>query len=114
MTYTRAPGWLLLAGIIAACLTGSEGRLQARWTALDTALGGGSLALPFQGTWCASRGRLTLLGVSGDTGVGILVRTVTLEPGLFPVSDTLAARSYDSLMQKVEEAKQRASANAPA
>ena len=96
MRYASAAGWLVLGGIIAACRTGSEGTLQARWTALDTALGSGSLALPFKGTWCASRGRLTLLGVSGDTGVGILVRTVKLEPGLFPVSDTMVARSPGS------------------
>ena len=62
----------------------------------DTTLGTGDLVLPLKAAWCASRGRLTLLGVSGDTGVGLLVRTVTLAPGLFPVSDTSAARSPGS------------------
>ena len=56
-------------------------------------LGAGDVTLPLRATWCGSRGRLTLLAVSGDTGVGLLVRTVKFEPGLFKVWDTTAARS---------------------
>ena len=89
-------GWLAFAALLAACRPAGEGALRARWTALDTALGTGSLRVPLTGTWCASRGRLTLLAFSGDTGVGILVRTVKLAPGLFPVSDTVIARSPGS------------------
>jgi hypothetical protein len=75
---------------------GAGGTLRARWASADTTLGAGDLALPLKVAWCESRGRLTLLGVSGDTGVGILVRTVELVPGLFGVSDTTAARSPGS------------------
>lgn len=96
MRFARAAGWLGFAALVAACRPAGEGRLQAHWTSLDTALGAGSLKLPLKGAWCASRGRLTLLGFAGDTGVGLLVRTVKLAPGLFPVSDTLAARSPGS------------------
>jgi hypothetical protein len=54
--------------------------------------------VPVKGAWCQWRGRLTLLGVSGDTGVGIVVRTDRLAPGRFVVSDTVAARSHGSMM----------------
>lgn len=81
--------WLVLAG--AACQP--TGTVRAHWTSIDTALGSGDLRLPMHATWCAARGRLTLLGFAGDTGVGLLVRTVKLEPGKFDVSDTVAARS---------------------
>lgn len=76
-----------------ACRPEGQGTLRARWTSTDTTLGTGTLALPLRATWCESRGRLTLLALSGDTGVGILVRTVALAPGLFQVSDTTAAPS---------------------
>ena len=88
----------LVGTILAAagCRTRGEGTLLARWTSADTTLGTGALALPVTAAWCESRGRLTLLAVSSDTGVGILVRTVKLAPGLFAVSDTTAARSPGS------------------
>jgi len=91
--FTHLAGWLAVAALTGACRTRGEGTLRAEWTSLDSALGRGNLRLPLSGTWCGSRGRLTLLGLSGDTGVGILVRTVKLVPGLLPVSDTAASRS---------------------
>jgi hypothetical protein len=91
--FAHAAGWLALAALVAACRPAGAGTLRAEWASLDTALGHGDLKVPVRGTWCASRGRLTLLGFEGDTGVGILVRTVKLAPGLFQVSDTVAARS---------------------
>lgn len=72
------------------------GRLRAQWTGVDTTVGTGRVTLPLRAAWCAARGRLTLLAFTGDTGVGILVRTVRLEPGQFAVSDTTAARSPGS------------------
>lgn len=78
------------------CRAEGTGTLHAHWASTDTTLGSGDLALPLKAAWCASRGRLTLLGVSGDTGVGLLVRSVTLAPGLFLVSDTSVARSPGS------------------
>ncbi len=89
--------WLAVvsaAALATACRpTGREGRLRARWASLDTTLGTGTVAVPFAAAWCERRGRLTLSGVSGDTGVGILIRTVTLAPGRFDVSDTTAPRA---------------------
>jgi len=91
--FAHLVGSLAVASLAAACRNESGGTLQAQWISMDTALGRGSLRVPVKGTWCASRGRLTLLGLSGDTGVGILVRTVKLDPGLLIVSDTAASRS---------------------
>jgi hypothetical protein len=91
-----AAGWFAFAALVAACRPAGDGSLLAQWTSLDTALGRGALDVPVRGTWCASRGRLTLLGFSGDTGLGILVRTVKLEPGLFRISDTISPRSPGS------------------
>jgi hypothetical protein len=72
------------------------GTLRAAWIGVDTTIGAGRVTLPVKAVWCAPRGRLTLLAFTGDTGVGILIRTVKLEPGLFAVSDTAAARSPGS------------------
>ena len=91
-------GWLTVFALVAACRPEGEGTIRAQWTSLDTALGTGSLEAPLRGAWCASRGRLTLLGFSGDTGVGVLVRTVTLAPGRYPASDTVTARSPGSTL----------------
>ena len=87
-----------MAAVLAAagCRAGDGGTLRVRWTSADTTLGTGALALPLTAAWCEARGRLTLLAVSRDTGVGILVRTVKLTPGLYAVSDTTAARSPGS------------------
>ena len=87
---------MLVTAAPVACGTGKAGTVRAHWTGIDTALGSGDLRLPMRATWCASRGRLTLLGFAGDTGVGILIRTVKLEPARFDVSDTAAARSPGS------------------
>ncbi len=93
-TLSRGRVHLAVAGcVLVACRPPGEGSLRARWTSTDTTLARGAVSLPLRATWCESRGRLTLLAVSGDTGVGILVRTVALAPGLFQVSDTTAARS---------------------
>jgi hypothetical protein len=89
----HAPALLAFAALVAACGRGGKGTLRAEWASLDTALGHGDFEVPVSGAWCAPRGRLTLLGFEGDTGVGILVRTVKLAPDLFRVSDTVAARS---------------------
>jgi hypothetical protein len=88
----------LTCGVVAVlstvgCQADGTGTLRARWASVDTTIGTGELTMPVTATWCAPRGRLTLLGVSGDTGVGILIRTVTLAPGRFDVSDTAAAPS---------------------
>jgi hypothetical protein len=91
--FAHLVGSLAVAALAAACRHESGGTLHAQWTSVDTALGRGSLRVSVKGTWCASRGRLTLLGLSGDTGVGILVRTVKLVPGLLAVSDTATSRS---------------------
>lgn len=90
---------LVVAALAAAgCRAGGAGTLRAHWASADTTLGTGDLALPLKAVWCEARGRLTLLAVSGDTGFGILVRTVKLAPGLFHVSDTTAAQSPGSSM----------------
>ncbi len=89
-------GLVLAALATAGCRPDGVGTLRAHWASADTTLGQGELSLPLKVTWCKSRGRLTLLAMSGDTGVGILVRTVSLEPGLFSVSDTATARSPGS------------------
>jgi hypothetical protein len=80
--------------LVVACRThGEVGTLHAHWASLDTTLGTGTVAVPATAAWCERRGRLTLSGVSGDTGVGVLVRTVSLAPGRFTVSDTTAQPS---------------------
>lgn len=99
MSSRLAIAGLVLAGLGAAgCRSGDVGTLRAHWSSADTTFGNGELAVPLRATWCESRGRLTLLSVSGDTGVGILIRTVKLAPGLFGVSDTAAARSPGSTL----------------
>ena len=91
---------LVVAALAAAgCRPGGAGTLRAHWASADTTLRHGRALAAAQAVRGAkSRGRLTLLAMSGDTGVGILVRTVKLEPGLFNVSDTTTARSPGSSM----------------
>lgn len=78
----------LVAAALAGCGDRSGGTLQARWTSLDTTLGSVKMRLPVTATWCPARGRLVLLAVAGDTGVGMFLRTLQLTPGLYPVRDT--------------------------
>jgi hypothetical protein len=85
--------WVAFAVLAGGCRTNGKGTLHARWASIDTTLRTGTLSLPVTATWCESRGRLTLLGVRGDTGIGILVRTVKLGPGRFVVADTTARPS---------------------
>ena len=82
----------------AGCQEDGAGMLRARWASVDTVTGSGALTVPVTAAWCAPRARLALLGVSGDMGVGILIRTVTLAPGKFDISDTTAARSPGAVM----------------
>jgi hypothetical protein len=56
---------MLVTAAPVACGTGKAGTVRAHWTGIDTALGSGDLRLPMRATWCASRGRLTLLGFAG-------------------------------------------------
>ena len=93
MTRHRCLAWMTVAVLAAGCRTNGDGALHARWASIDTTLHHGTLSLPVRGTWCEARGRLTLLGLRGDTGVGILVRTVKLGPGRFAVADTTARPS---------------------
>lgn len=92
MNWRLREAGVAVAVLAAACRADGEGTLRARWASIDTSLGTGTLVVPLKAAWCEARGRLTLLGLSGDTGVGILVRTVKLGPGRFDVSDTSAAR----------------------
>lgn len=87
MRAVRTMAAMFLA-LCAACEPGENGTLHARWTSIDTTLGSGDVTLPLTATWCGARGRLTLLALQGDTGVGILVRTTALVPGRFDVYDT--------------------------
>jgi hypothetical protein len=79
-------GVLLLAAI--ACRPPDGARLTAQWQSPDTTIKSGGITLPLTATWCPIRARLMLLGVSTDSGVGLLVRTVALKPGRYPVQDT--------------------------
>jgi hypothetical protein len=82
----RASGLLLLLAL--ACRPSEGARLIAQWQSPDTTIRTGRITLPLTATWCPVRARLMLLGVSNDSGVGILVRTVSLVPGKYPVQDT--------------------------
>lgn len=84
----RTAAALGLVAVLAGCGNQSGGTLQARWTSLDTTLGSAKVRLPVAATWCPARGRLVLLAVAGDTGIGMFVRTLKLAPGLYPVQDT--------------------------
>jgi hypothetical protein len=85
--------WVAVAVLAGGCQTNGNGTLHARWASIDTTLRNGTFSLPVTATWCESRGRLMLLGLRGDTGVGILVRAVKLGPGRFDVADTAARPS---------------------
>lgn len=93
MSRRRIVAWWTVAVLAGGCRTNGGGTLHARWASIDTTLRNGTLSVPLKATWCESRGRLTLLGLRGDTGVGILVRTVKLGPGRFDVADTTARPS---------------------
>ena len=89
----RCLAWATGVVIVSGCGSSDGGTLHARWASIDTTLRNGTLSLPLKATWCQARGRLMLLAWRGDTGVGILVRTVKLGPGQFDVSDTLGKPS---------------------
>ena len=93
MTGRHLLSWMAVAVLAGGCRTNGEGTLDARWASIDSSLGHGTLSVPLRAAWCERLGRLTLLGTRGDTGVGILVRTVTLSPAKANVSDTAAKRS---------------------
>ena len=57
--------WLAVAALARPAGPGVREHCAREWTSLDTALGRGSLKVPLKGTWCATRGRLTLLGFLG-------------------------------------------------
>ena len=93
MNRRHCMAWMAVAVLAGGCQTDGNGTLHARWASIDTTLRNGTLSLPVRATWCESRGRLMLLALRGDTGVGILVRTVRLGPGRFDVADTAARPS---------------------
>ena len=78
----------LAAAILLGCGDRRTGTMQARWTSLDTTLGSAKVRLPVTATWCPARGRFVLLAVSGDTGIGMFLRTIQLTPGRYDVRDT--------------------------
>lgn len=80
-----------LVVMLAGCGDRRGGTLQARWTSIDTTLGSAKLRLPVHATWCQARARLQLLAVSGDTGIGLMLRTFRLAPGRYDVRDTSRA-----------------------
>ncbi len=86
MNPVRASGLLLLAAV--GCRPPEGARLTAQWQSPDTTIRTGRITLPITATWCPVRARLMLLGMSNDSGIGILVRTVKLTPGKYRVEDT--------------------------
>lgn len=81
-----------LAAALAACGRASApegGRVTATWRSDDTTrtdVEGWTSAASAR--WCERDGRLALLAVSGDTGIGVAVRTTALAPGRFAVADS--------------------------
>lgn len=86
----------VLAGVLAlasGCSSaGPGGTVEASWTSSDSTVKPGHWAGRGEATWCEREQRLVLLAMARDTGVGILLNVPRLEPGAFPIGDTVQSR----------------------
>lgn len=81
-----ASALMLVTGCSAA---GPGGTVEANWSSADTTVKPGHWAGPGEARWCEREQRLVLFALARDTGVGFLLNVPQVEPGSFPIGDTV-------------------------
>ncbi len=79
---------LLITGTACQSDAPSGARLEASWTATDTALAAGKLSAGAQAAWCAVATRLEVTAIREDQGIGLVLYPAdAIGPGTYPAFD---------------------------